>query len=165
MKNFLTAAVLALALTASAYAQGDRSFKVPSDDNRNLAADLAFVGVRVASSSSVGNMDLDTTKLWYAGEGILYGVEVSTGEVTAYVVCFDTGAALSRSDQEPKATALLAPCFLQTTNSQMCGSGTTGSGYGQGTPRHFTRGLFCVNKGYTGNNGNLYLPLYRKARE
>ena len=164
MKTFLTAAVLALSLAASAYAQGDRSFKVPQDDNRNLASDLTFVGVRVASSVSVGNSDLDTSKLWYAGEGVLYGVEVSTGETTAYVVCIDTGATPSHLDQDPKGLKLMAPCFLQATNSQQCGTGTTGSGH-QDIPRHFTRGLFCVNRGYTGNNGNFYIPLFRKARE
>ncbi len=164
MKTFLTAAVMALALAASAQAQGNNTFRIPYDDNKNLPPTLDFVGTRVSTTTTVGNANPDTEKLWFTGEGILYGVEVATGAVTDYVVCIDTGAKLSNLDQEPKATLLMANCFLQTTNSQMCGSGTTGSGHGLQFARHFTRGLYCVNR-YGGNNGNVYVPLFRKARE
>lgn len=171
MTKKLILAVLALGLAAPSFAQGDGSFKIPKDADRNLPSTVDFVGVRVSSSTRIagvntftGNSYSDTEKLFFSGEGIFYGVEVGTDSASSYVVCFDTGAILSAKDGEPKAVALMTPCFANTTNSAQCNAGTTGSGGGQRLGRHFIAGLYCVYR-TIGNSAAKYLPLYRRKSE
>ena len=169
MKKLLAVLALTLGVAASAQAQGNGSFLIPSDANKNVPADLNFVGARVSSGTVAGtlvsNTAADTQKLFYAGPGIFYGVEIATGAVTAYVQCFDASSA-SALDQSQSAIALMMPCFPNTTNSGQCGSGTTLSGAGPLLGRYFKNGLVCLSRITVGNSPwQPYVPVYRKASE
>lgn len=165
MTKRLILAALALGLAAPCFANGNGTFQVPHDVNKNLAPSLQFVGARVSSGTRVTMNIMNTSKLFHTGEGVFYGVEIGTGATTNYVVCFDTGAVLSDLDEEPAAAHLMMPCIANTTNSGFCGAGTTLSGGGWQQGRHFTAGLYCVTRVTSGDAAQLFMPLWRKRQE
>lgn len=165
-KNLLGLLALLTVLSAPASAQmgrADGKFKQPIDANGVKAQNLDFVGVAVSTSSSGGTVSgnqllaRSTARLFFAGEGVFYGIAVSSGAVGDWAACWDAAAAAETFDPfKVGDSTLVGAVQAVTTEWRYNGAGQKGGP----PPVRLRAGLVCDStlSGVTG----MYIPYFEK---
>lgn len=168
MKNLKTlwlaaaAGLLAVAVQAQ-MGRSDRSFKLPVDANYQVAHNLDFTGVAVSTANAAGtvsgNMVLARTvsRLFFAGEGVFYGITISSGAVGDWAACWDLAAADETVDPFDITDATLVGAVQAvTTEWRYSGAGAKGGP----PPVHIRKGLVCDSTLATVTG--TYIPYFEK---
>lgn len=168
MKNLKTLwmAVAFGLLAVGVHAQmgrADKDFKIPVDVNSVAAPSLDFVGVAVSTENAAGTVSGNqvlartVSRLFFAGEGVFYGITISSGAAGDWAACWDLAAADETVDPFDITDATLVGLVQAiTTEARYNGAGTKGGP----PPVRIRKGLVCDSSLAT--VAGVYIPYFEK---
>lgn len=146
--------------------RADKDFKVPVDVNSVAAPSIDYHGVAVSTANAAGTVSGNqvlartVSRLFFAGEGVFYGIAISSGAVGDWAACWDKATADETLDPfDITDTTLVGAVQAVTTEWRYNGAGG-GSAKGGPPPVKIRSGLVCDSTLAT--VAGVYIPYFEK---